>query len=857
MNRFSAALHRAIALSILCLLLAAPVAMAQPASNPELPQPSELTPADAAPPATAFDHAADAPATPADSAPADPGLDHVAPANAPQAAGDDRWDDRFGVPGVPDDVTALEVAPDGTFYAGVGLFSSQLARWSGRSWQNLGGTLDGDIADIALSGTTLYVVGDFTKAGTASAKHIAKWNGSAWSRVGNGVGPEKVDQWGAEEGDIYAVAVVGTNVYVGGDFNRIDGVDANGIARWDGAQWHAIGDGVQNENDFDPQFVSGVVYTIVPDSGKLYVGGRFELAGGAPASSIAVLNGSAWSTLGAGMVDDDSFDPAGSVRAIAISGGTIYAGGTFDRAGGQLAENIAKWNGSAWSALDSGLGVEFEDSFDEPVRAIVVSGANVYAGGEFETAGGEVAKYFAKWNGSAWSAIGLADAEQVYTLALGPAGGVYVGGAFTTAGDKLANNIALWTGSAWSALGQGLTEFATSSSPGQPYAIAVDSAGRAYVGGEFKTVGGLVVNNIAMWDGTKWSALGAGLEGDGGLDDGSVSALAIVGNDLYVGGSFTKAGGASARHLAKYNLVSKQWSQVGGGVDGQVYALTYSNGLLYVGGNFATVGTVSAEDIATWNGATWQALGNSVQIYQVFDTCSEQSTHVYSIAVEGNLVYVGGNFRLVYKGTGSVCSLSSYLLANHLLVFDRGQNQWFTLGSGVPGVTNGTQYFAHPVSALHATGADLYVGGHFGNAGSVTAAGIARFNLTTGWSAVNGGISGTRNTGTSGSGPEVRALLRDGPYLYVAGDFTATGGGPAESIARYDLGSGAWAPLGSGVANQNDSVLVHALARGPNGIYVGGKFSLAGGSGASGLSHWSVGPTPSQNKRVYLPGITR
>jgi trimeric autotransporter adhesin len=189
---------------------------------------------------------------------------------------------------------------------------------------------------------------------------------------------------------------------------------------------------------------------------------------------------------------------------------------------------------------------EFEDSLAEPVRALVVSGANVYAGGELESAGGQVTKYLARWNGSAWWAIGVPNADRVDALAVGPAGGVYVGGEFITAGDKLANNVALWTGSAWNALGQGLTDFATSSSPGEPHAFAIDGAGRVYVGGKFETAGGMSVNNIAMCDGAKWNALGAGLEGGGGLDDSSVAALAIVGNDLYVGGSFTKAGGASA-----------------------------------------------------------------------------------------------------------------------------------------------------------------------------------------------------------------------------------------------------------------------------------------------------------------------
>ncbi len=218
-----------------------------------------------------------------------------------------------------------------------------------------------------------------------------------------------------------------------------------------------------------------------------------------------------------------------------------------------------------------------------------------------------------------------------------------------------------------------------------------DSAGRIYVGGRISTVGGVAVSNIAMWDGSKWSALGAGVEGSSGVLDGSVEAMVIVGNDLYVGGTFVRSWRREHQHLAKFNLTTRQWSQVGGGVDGAVYSLAFSDGLLYVGGNFNNAGNLPVENLAVWNGAQWSKLGNTVEIYQVFDSCSEQSSYVYDIAVQGSLVYVGGSFRLVYKGSGDICSVSSYLLADHVLIYDRSVNEWYTLGSGLPGVSGGTR----------------------------------------------------------------------------------------------------------------------------------------------------------------------
>src|SRR5262245_35324312 len=59
-----------------------------------------------------------------------------------------------------------------------------------------------------------------------------------------------------------------------------------------------------------------------------------------------------------------------------------------------------------------------------------------------------------------------------------------------------------------------------------------------YVGGFFTALAdGTSINRIAKWNGSAWSALGAGV-------DSNVFALAVIGTDLYVAGQFSHAGGA-------------------------------------------------------------------------------------------------------------------------------------------------------------------------------------------------------------------------------------------------------------------------------------------------------------------------
>ncbi|GAB5521923.1 MAG: hypothetical protein RhofKO_41740 [Rhodothermales bacterium] len=56
-----------------------------------------------------------------------------------------------------------------------------------------------------------------------------------------------------------------------------------------------------------------------------------------------------------------------------------------------------------------------------------------------------------------------------------------------------------------------------------------------YVGGGFTNAGGVAADRIARWDGSQWHALGAGV-------NSSVSAIAVAGSDVYVGGSFSETG---------------------------------------------------------------------------------------------------------------------------------------------------------------------------------------------------------------------------------------------------------------------------------------------------------------------------
>jgi hypothetical protein len=230
-------------------------------------------------------------------------------------------------------------------------------------------------------------------------------------------------------------------------------------------------------------------------------------------------------------------------------GVALYASGGFTSTNDGPAMHIARWSGSAWSALGEGV----DGGGVEAARALAVyddgSGLGLYAGGALTLAGGQTANHIARWDGEAWTTLGEGTDNVVRALAVfdedgdGPgAPALFAGGTFLNAGGQPAVNIARWNGEAWSAVGGGVDQ-----QDGLVRGLRVfdDGSGPAlFATGTFVSIGGVSANNIAKWDGQAWAALGDGLTGGVGIaleawDDGT-------GLKLFAGGTFTAAGGQPA-----------------------------------------------------------------------------------------------------------------------------------------------------------------------------------------------------------------------------------------------------------------------------------------------------------------------
>ncbi len=628
-------------------------------------------------------------------------------------------------------------------------------------------------------------------------------------------------------GIVYSVVPDGGTIYIGGRFSMVGPPTGSAVAidasTGVAQQPYPKVAGIQAASD------AGRVYAIAPDgNGGWYLGGSFTMVRGQPRNYLAQLDA-------AGNLTPWDPNPNSAVRTLAVSGGTVYAGGYFTSIGGQPRNSIA--------ALDATTGTATSwnpNAAGGYVLALAVSGATVYAGGFFGTIGGQTRRNIAALDATTgaatpWDPGASGGGTNPYVEALAVSGGtVYIGGWFATVAGQTRNNIAAidsTTGAvtAWNPNAGPNPDVHTRA---EVVALAV-SGGTVYAGGVFTTIGGQPRNRVAALDATTGTAT-AWVPNPNGI----VWALAVSGSTVYAGGGFTSIGGQSRNNLAALDATTGFATAWNPNVSDRVEALAVSGATVYAGGRFTTVGAqprsnIAALDLATGAVTDWNPNPD------VFGD-------VYDLAISGGTVYAGGHFTSIGGQP-----------RNRIAALDA------VTGTATAWDPNGNS----DIQCLEVKGATVYVGGSFTTIGGQSRSGIAALDAATGaatpWDpnasatvrtlvvtegAVYAGgeftsiggqprnriaaldpASGAATAWNPNADSRVNGLVVSGGTVYAGGFFTSIGGQPRNYIAALDVATGvatAWNPSASG---GSPSTYVNALAVSGNTVYAGGSFTSIGG----------------------------
>ncbi|QKK03404.1 MAG: hypothetical protein HND55_12485 [Pseudomonadota bacterium] len=381
--------------------------------------------------------------------------------------------------GIPDwdisaDVSSLEVFA-GSLYVGGdfievdgqgGVPSRAVARWDGTNWHSVGGVDGSDLSTTAIAMTVhdgrLVVGGEFKWAGAALpldygtatvSWNIAAYDGGQWQALGTGLGllsgPTKLietpygligmgafftagdqlvgriarlgsggwEQFATFDNAVWDATMWNGDLVVTGDFTAVDGQPVTAIARYDGADWHAIGNGSGGDavavfddqlyagglggvrrwngstwESFGPQLF-GQINTMRVHAGRLFMGGDFGDGNGIY-SDVAAWDGADMDDLAGGM--------NGGVSVLYSRGDELLAGGYFSEAGGQPAERLAVWDGNVWRQYRDGVA-------GMSVEALIDYQGMLYVGGNFTTFWGHPASFLLRDNAGTWEGLGTLD----------------------------------------------------------------------------------------------------------------------------------------------------------------------------------------------------------------------------------------------------------------------------------------------------------------------------------------------------------------------------------------------------------------------------------------------------------------
>jgi len=523
---------------------------------------------------------------------------------------------------------------------------------------------------------------------------LSRWNGTTWDDFV----PAPTHFRDASTITNDGLVVVGSlqSIYLG-DFEWDQSI--RGVAVWDGKSWSGYGTGVIADYQEDERITS-----VRQWGNDLYIAGHFDNAGGTAVQNMARWNGSQWFSTGFLFTGEGYRD----VNDMRVHNNELIVGGDFNvEATGGMLNNLAKFNGSAWSPLLA----------PSTIHALGTIGSSLVMGGDFGYVDGKSETYdpyyIALWNGQTVSTLnggvnGPVHALVSYTSNGGVFNHLIAGGAFTevgsqggqggVAGSAPASRVASWSNmpltGGWQPMGNGFNNTVLALERVVANTVLEESI---IAGGLFtaNASGGTTFNRIAAWNHSlaAWAPLGTGF-------NGAVRAVKAYNvnqfsRNIIAAGDFTTASGGAANRVAIFEAPNQNgWQPMGSGFNDSVYALERHGGSIYAGGAFTASGATAINHVARWNGSAWENVGTGL------------NGNVYALkSINGTLyacceVTVGGG-RTVSMWNGST---------------------WVSVDGGV---TFGAARTILPFNT------ELVVGGNFtaAQSGEVETSGIARHRL--------------------------------------------------------------------------------------------------------------------------------
>jgi hypothetical protein len=190
---------------------------------------------------------------------------------------------------------------------------------------------------------------------------------------------------------ISSIDIYNNKLYLYGFFDNINGDNSSlCLMEYDSSVWKNIGKPAFMS--YVNPFVATRTYDLFTDtvSNSLYVGGKFDFAGGNYSQNISIWNGTKWSNSGQGFNAE--------VLKILRFKNELYAFGIFTKSGTNSINGIARWNGLEWTNIGSGA--------NRGVLDAIIFNGELYICGYFDTVNGVNARYVAKYDGVSWSSVG-------------------------------------------------------------------------------------------------------------------------------------------------------------------------------------------------------------------------------------------------------------------------------------------------------------------------------------------------------------------------------------------------------------------------------------------------------------------